>query len=138
MSEIGLRSRNWAIPARKDWLLMLASLKSFFKVSERSFQGYLSLEDLYRSILTALGSGTTIGVVILVLQEVLTNTSTVFPNPTVASMATVILTMILELLRRQSQGNLPAPVVNPTPAPAPSPAPAPASLSAGESVTSLD
>jgi hypothetical protein len=117
---------------------MLTSLKSFFKVSESSIQGYLSLEELYRSILTALGSGTTIGVVILVLQGVLTNASTVFPNPAVASMATVILTMILEILRRQSQGNLPIPPVNPTPAPAPSPSPAPASLSAGDSVNSLE
>ena len=99
---------------------MLATLKRFFAVSESSIKGFLSLEDLYRSILTALGSGTTIGVVILVLQAVLSNVALVFPNPAIASMATVILTMILDLLRRQSQGNVPTP-------PAPSPAPAPPS-----------
>jgi hypothetical protein len=97
---------------------MLAALKRFFAASESSIQGYLSVEDLYRSILTSLGSGTMVGVLILVLQGVLTNVDLVFPNPAVASMATVVLTMILDLLRRQSQGVTPTP-----PAPAPSPNP---------------
>jgi hypothetical protein len=95
---------------------MLASLKRFFTVAESSIQGYLSPEELYRSVLTAFGSGTTIGVLILVLQSILTDVSTIFPSPAVASLATIILTMVLDLLRRQSQGNVPTP---PTPTPAP-------------------
>ncbi len=98
---------------------MLAALKRFFAVSESSIQGFLSLEDLYRSILTALGTGSSIGVAIMVLQAILTNVGLVFPNPAVASLATVILTMVLDLLRRQSQGTVPTP---PAPAPAPTPA----------------
>ncbi len=101
---------------------MLASLKRFFSASGTSIQGYLSIEELYRSILTALGSGTTVGIVILVLQNLLSDVAAVFPNPTVASLATVILTMILDLLRRQSQGNIPNPPVSPAPTPGPSPA----------------
>jgi hypothetical protein len=95
--------------------MMLASIKRFFAVSESSLQGYLSVEDLYRSILTSLGSGTLIGVLILVVQGMLSNVATIFPNPSVASMATVALTLILDLLRRQSQGG-----VTPPPTPAPS------------------
>jgi hypothetical protein len=88
---------------------MLASLKRFFATTEGSIQGFLSMEELYRSILTSLGSGTLIGVLILVIQGLLSDVAIVFPNPAVASLATVILTMILDLLRRQAQGTTPVP-----------------------------
>ena len=88
---------------------MLTAFKNFFTDVEGSIKGFLSPEELYRSILTSLGSGTSIGVVMLLLQSLLANAGTIFPNPTVASLATALLTLVLDLLRRQTQGNTPAP-----------------------------
>ena len=102
---------------------MLSAFKNFFAHAEGSTKGLLSPEELYRSILTSLGSGSTIGVVMLLLQSLMSNASTIFPNPTVASLATALLTLVLDLLRRQSQGDKPAPTPTPTPTPAPTPTP---------------
>jgi hypothetical protein len=99
-------------------LTMLSALKNFFAQPAGTIKGVLSPEELYRSILTSLGSGTSIGIVMLLLQSVLSNASTIFPNPTVASLATAFLTLVLDLLRRQTQGNNPAPAPSPAPAPA--------------------
>jgi hypothetical protein len=92
-------------------LTMLSFLKKFFADVEGSTQGLLNPEELYRSILTSLGSGTLVGVLILLFQAILTNTAIIFPNPSVASLATIILTLILDLLRRQNQGPVVSPVV---------------------------
>lgn len=99
---------------------MLQSLKNFFAATSGSIKGYLNPEELYRSLLTSFGSGTTVGLILVLLQTVLSNAATVFPNPTVASLATVILTLVIDLLRRQSQGNIPTPTPAPPVVPAPS------------------
>jgi len=113
-----LQTEPRALLARKG-LTMLSALKNFFAQPNGSIKGALSPEELFRSILASLGSGTTIGIVMILLQSVLTNASTIFPNPTVASLATAFLTLVIDLLRRQTQGNNPAPTPAPTPAPVP-------------------
>ena len=111
------------------------ALRKFFSPVDGSVKGLLNIEELYRSILTALGSGTTVGLLILVLQAVLDHVGFIVPNAAVASMLSMVLTLVLDLLRRQAHGATPAPVVPtpvhvpvpvPTPAPAPTPTPAPA------------
>ncbi len=97
---------------------MLAILQKFFAPSEGSVKGFLNPEELYKSILTSLGSASSVGAILVVLQAILTNVSTIFPDPTVAALATGLISLVIDLLRRQSQGA--------TPAPSPAPAPAPA------------
>jgi hypothetical protein len=94
--------------ARKG-LNVLPILKMFFADVEGSIKGNLNPEELYRSILTAFGSATSVGVMMVIIQAILSNVATIFPNPTVASLATGLLTLVLDLLRRQSQGVTPAP-----------------------------
>ena len=93
----------------------MLALKNFFAPVKGSFVGYLNPEELYRSILTALGSGTAIGLIVAIVQAILDHISSIIPNSTVASLATIILTLVLDLLRRQSHGADPAPTVPPTP-----------------------
>ena len=94
---------------------MLAVLKAFFADVKGSKQGILIPEELFRSILTSLGSGTIIGAVVLILQAVLDHVVSIFPDPAIASLASIVLTLILDLLRRQTHGDKP---VDPTLTPA--------------------
>lgn len=94
---------------------MLNQIKAFFSTVAGSTKGFLNAEELYRSILTALGSGSTLGLILTVLQMLLAHVTTIFPNPVASGLATMVLTLIVDLLRRINQGN------QPTPAPAPAP-----------------
>jgi hypothetical protein len=96
---------------------MLATLKAFLASVPLATKGILSAEELYRSVLTALGSGSILGIVILSLQAIVNNAAVIFPNPIVASLATMLLTLVLDQVRRINHGTDPAP----TPAPAPAP-----------------
>ncbi len=78
-----------------------------------SAKGFLNPEELYRSILTALGSGSALGLVLAVVQALLSNVAVIFPNPIVGALATMLLTLVVDLLRRLNQGGKPTP----TPAP---------------------
>lgn len=99
---------------------MFAALKQFFADVRGSKPGILVPEELFRSIVTSLGSGTIIGIVVLVLQAVLDHVVSIFPDPAIASLASIVLTLILDLLRRQNHGDKPplAPAVAPTTNPA--------------------
>jgi len=114
-------SREPRVSMARKGLSMLSSLKKFLSAVEGSIQGVIVPEELYRSILTSLGSGTSVGVLILLFQAILTHAASIFPNPTVASLATVLLTMILDLLRRQGQGGVPTGSVPPSHSPVPAP-----------------
>ena len=95
---------------------MFTALKRFFADVKGSKQGILIPEELFRSILTSVGSGTVIGIVVLVLQAILDHVVSIFPDPAIASLASISLTLILDLLRRQTHGEKPAtPAVTPTP-----------------------
>jgi hypothetical protein len=93
----------------------MASLRNFFATVHGSVKGLIAPEELYRSIVTALGSGSVVGLFILVIESVLAHVATVFPAPGTSTLATMLLTLILDLLRRQNQGVTPVkgPVTNP-------------------------
>lgn len=88
---------------------MFAAIKKFLANVKGSQKGVLIPEELFRAILTSLGSGTVVGLTILVLQAVLNHVTAIFPDPAIASLASVSLTLILDLLRRQGHGEIPAP-----------------------------
>lgn len=92
---------------------MLNLIKEFFATVANSSKGFLNGEELYRSILTALGSGSFLGIVLTVFQSVLANVAMIFPNPVVGALATMLLTLIVDLLRRLNQGDKPAPAPAP-------------------------
>lgn len=96
---------------------MLSVILKFLAATEDSVKGFLNPEQLYRSILLAMGSASTVGAVLSVLQAVLSNVATIFPNPSTAALATGLITVVMDLLRRLNQGTTPTP--SPTPAPAP-------------------
>ena len=87
---------------------MFIELKQFFAVVNGSRQGVLVPEELFRSILTSLGSGTITGIVAVILQAMLDHVVSIFPDPAIASLASIVLTLILDLLRRRNQGDKPA------------------------------
>lgn len=95
-------------PLLESVILMFAALKHFFADVQGSRQGILVPEELFRSILTSLGSGTIIGVVVVILQAMLDHVVSIFPDPAIASLASISLTLILDLLRRQTHGDKPA------------------------------
>jgi hypothetical protein len=86
----------------------------FFASVTDSVKGFLNPEELYRSIITALGSGSALGLVLTILQALLSNVAVIFPNPIVGGLATMLLTLVVDLLRRLNQGGKPA--ATPTPA----------------------
>ncbi len=79
-------------------------LPNFFKAVDGSVKGSLNTEELYRSVLTALGSGTTVGLLILVLQAVLDHVGAIATTPAAASSLAMFLTLVLDLLRRLNHG----------------------------------
>ena len=98
---------------------MLSALKHFFSHVPGSKPGILVPEELFRAIVTSIGSGTIIGVVVMILQALLDHVVSIFPDPAIASLASITLTLILDLLRRQTQGGkldpvAPNPLVGPT------------------------
>jgi hypothetical protein len=92
---------------------MIKLFQAFFASVASSTKGFLNGEELYRSILTALGSGSALGVFLTVLQALLANVATIFPNPVVGALATMLLTLVVDLLRRLNQGTKPAAPVTP-------------------------
>ncbi|HEY2157681.1 MAG TPA: hypothetical protein VGH33_18775 [Isosphaeraceae bacterium] len=93
---------------------MIKLFQDFFASVAGSAKGVLNPEELYRSIITALGSGSALGVALTILQALLSNVAVIFPNPIVGALATMLLTLVVDLLRRLNQGGKPAPT--PTPA----------------------
>jgi hypothetical protein len=99
---------------------MLTVLKKFFSAVEGSIHGVLLPEELYRAILASLGSGSLVGLAIVVLMAIQSHVAGIFPNPTIASLAAMVLTLVLDLLRRQIHGKVPSPVTPASPDSAPS------------------
>ncbi len=94
---------------------MFAAFKHFFSDVKGSAPGVLVPEELFRAIVTSLGSGTIIGLVVMILQALLDHVVSIFPDPAIASLASITLTLVLDLLRRQTHGD--KPVITPvTPA----------------------
>ena len=98
---------------------MLSAITQFFAKVRGSRQGILVPEELFRAIVTSLGSGTVIGIAVVILQALLDHVVSIFPDPTIAGLASILLTLVLDLLRRQSHadpGNPTpvAPAINPS------------------------
>ena len=88
---------------------MIKLFQDFFASVTDGVKGFLNPEELYRSIITALGSGSALGLVLTVLQALLSNVAVIFPNPIVGALATMLLTLVVDLLRRLNQGGKPTP-----------------------------
>ena len=86
---------------------MFNLLKKFFAAVADTKKGILIPEELLRSILTSLGSGSMIGLALTVFQSLLTNAGVIFPNPLVGGVVTVVLTLVIDLIRRLNQGPTP-------------------------------
>ena len=99
---------------------MLKLIRDYLDRVAGSYKGILIPEELARSILTSLGSGSFIGLLLSLCQAILIHAAIIFPNPIVASLATMLLTLIIDLIRRLNQGDKP-----PSPIPTPPPTPAP-------------
>ena len=91
-----------------------ALLSVFGKVADTN-KGLIVPEELFRSIVAALGSGGTVLILIDLLQSVMTHAAVIFPNPLVAGLASTVLTLILDLLRRQNHDTTPALPIPPAP-----------------------
>lgn len=92
---------------------MLKLIKEFFASVANSTKGLLNAEELFRSIVTAFGSGSSMGIILTLLQTVLAHVAMIFPNPAVSALATTLLTLVVDLLRRLNQGGKPAPAPAP-------------------------
>jgi hypothetical protein len=92
---------------------MIKLFQDFFSGVASSTKGFLNAEELYRSILTAFGSGSALGLLLTLVQVLLSNVGTIFPNPIVGALATMLLTLVVDLLRRLNQGTKPATPANP-------------------------
>jgi hypothetical protein len=96
---------------------MLKLFKEFFAGVANGTKGFLNAEELSRSIVTALGSGSFLGVALTVAQALLAHVAAIFPNPVASALATMLLTLVVDLLRRINQGGRTVPAPTPEPAP---------------------
>ena len=88
---------------------MFAHLKAFFASVCNTKKGILVPEELLRSILTSLGSGSLMSLVLTVLQSLLASAAVIFPNPIVGGLVTVVLTLVIDLIRRLNHAPAPTP-----------------------------
>ncbi len=91
---------------------MLKLIKRFFAAVADGTKGFLNVEELTRSIVTALGSGSVLALALTVVQAMLAHVALIFPDPTVGALATTVLTLVVDLLRRLNHGE-PAPTPGP-------------------------
>jgi hypothetical protein len=77
------------------------SIRDFFGAVPGALKDHLSTEELLRISITALMAG---GGILGLLQAVLLNVGAIFPAPTDAALAAVIVTFLLECSRRLGHG----------------------------------
>lgn len=75
---------------------MMYTLRKFFRPPYGSSPGYISSEEVFRAILLGLAAGALVGIALLALREA----TGVGPDPRRASLATALLALVLDLLRR--------------------------------------
>jgi hypothetical protein len=85
-----------------------SSIREFFGPAPATIKKHLNTDELTRITLTALTAGA--GTVAL-LQAILVNVGNIFPAPTDAALAAVVLTFALEALRRLNHGQEIVPTV---------------------------
>ena len=104
----------------------MPTLARFFGPVEGSIKGLLNFEELYRSFLASLGSGSAVAVLLFLSRTILGRFAEILPDTSTASLVTVILSLVFDMLRRLTHGIdlSPTLVLTPTPIPAPAPIPA--------------
>lgn len=85
-------------------LAMLAKLKRFFAEAPGALAGFVNLDELARSIVTAIGSGGAVGIGLAVVGSLAQNVAAIFPNPLLAAVASIVLALVADLLRRMQHG----------------------------------
>ena len=87
-----------------NWLSKLLS------TAPNAIKGQIDLQELWKAIATAVGPSVLVGLAVAGLDAINSNLALIIPNPIVASMAGYILSLIIDLIRRQSQGQTPVQV----------------------------
>jgi hypothetical protein len=77
------------------------SVRDFFRAAPNSLKDHLNQAELIRIAIASLGAG---GGLFGLLQAIVLNLGSIFPAPGDAALAAVILTSILEVLRRLGHG----------------------------------
>jgi hypothetical protein len=77
------------------------NLRDFFGPAPGALKAHLSTVELSRITIAALTAG---GGTLLFLQALLLNVGAIFPAPTDAALAAVVLTLLIEAVRRLGQG----------------------------------
>jgi hypothetical protein len=77
------------------------SVRDFFGPVPGALKDHLNTTELARIIITSLTAG---GGILALLQALIMNVGTIFPAPTDAALAAVILTFLLDSLRRLGHG----------------------------------
>jgi hypothetical protein len=77
------------------------SVRDFFRAAPNTLKDHLNQEELIRIAIASLGAG---GGLFGLLHAIVLNIGSIFPAPGDAALAAVILTAILEVLRRLGHG----------------------------------
>lgn len=86
---------------------MLSSLARFFGAVDGSIRGFINVEELWKAVATAPVVGAAASLIILALGSIVDHSSAIFPNPSAAGAAVSFVTLVLDLIRRQSHGSDP-------------------------------
>lgn len=81
-----------------------ATVKEWFAAAATARKDIVNGEELFKAIWTALGAGSSLGVVAALAQAVLAHSAEIFPHTITGSIATALLTLIAELYRRKGHG----------------------------------
>lgn len=87
----------------------LGLLMAFFGPGKSSIQGFLNVGELGKSLLTAFGASSLVGLAVAVLSAIASNASAEFPSPVMASLVAFALVQVADQLRRLDHGATPNP-----------------------------
>jgi len=87
----------------------LGLLVAFFGPGKSSIQGFLNAGELGKSLLTAFGASSLVGLAVAVLSAIASNASAEFPSPVMASLVAFALVQVADQLRRIGHGATPNP-----------------------------
>jgi hypothetical protein len=88
------------------------SVRDFFAAVPGSLKNHLNVDELARITMTAVTAGSG---VFAILETLLHSAGVVFPAPSDAALAAIVLTIILEAHRRLAQGSEPTPAARRSP-----------------------
>ena len=80
-------------------------IKNFFSHPPDSIKGFVNGMELFRAIASAIAAGLGSNAALTILGAVLAHASIIFPNPVVGGLVASILTLVVDLIRRQNAGD---------------------------------